>query len=298
MRAVKLVVLAAGHGTRFGGLKQVAAVGPSGEAIMDRTVLHAHDSGVEGVVLVVRPEIRAEIEAHVRARWPRALPVELVCQPARPGTAYAVLCTRPVVDGPFAVANADDLYEPDAFSRLREHFAPHAISGTRPEHVLVAYELARTLLGASEVKRGICTIGEGGELRGVADYRVRHAGEGWFSASPVERALHRDTPPQEDLVLGADAPVSMNLWGFHPSVYDVLAAAVDPFEPAGPDREVLLPEVLGESVETGECRVQVLRTTSRCYGITHAGDVELVHAYLETCERAGENDRPLVGSGA
>lgn len=282
---MKLVLLAAGHGTRFGGLKQVAPVGPAGEAIMDHTVRHAEQCGYEGVVLVVREEIREEIASHVRTRWSPTMPVELVCQPRRPGTAYAVLCTRPLVDGPFAVANADDLYEPDALALLRDHFAPSSRGAARPEHVLVAYELTKTVLTAGEVKRGICAVGPGGMLKGVAEHKVRLRTDGCFQATPLERALQPDAAMAAPVVLDGSVPVSMNLWGFAPSVFEALTTAVVPFEPGGPDREVLLPEVVGASVAAGRAAVQVVRTTSRCYGVTHREDVPLVREHLEVRSR-------------
>lgn len=278
---MKLVLLAAGHGTRFGGLKQIAPVGPGGEAIMDYTVRFAEQCGFDGVVLVVREEIRAEIESHVQRRWSRSLPVETVVQPSRPGTAYAVACTRSAIDGPFAVANADDLYEPDALGAIRGHFAGAASASG--EHVLVAYRLTRTVLTSDEVKRGVCRISRSGHLERIDEQRVRLRGDGRFDAVPLAGARgHHDMR-----VLEGSEPVSMNLWGFAPSIFDHLEAEISSHEPAGPEGEILLPVVVGDLVRSGQADVRVVTTASRCYGVTHRDDVRLVREHLEIEYGAG-----------
>ncbi len=281
---MKLVLLAAGHGRRFGGLKQIAPVGPHGEAIMDYTARSAAECGFDGIVLVVREEIRAEILAHVAARWSLDIPVEAVAQPDRLGTAYAVACTRPVVDGPFGVANADDLYEPDALARLRDHFTGAAGWRDRGEHVLVAYQLGRTVLTDAEVKRGICVVGSDDGLRRVEEHRVKLREDGLFEAMPLAHVLDPAGAHGHRTVLAGSTPVSMNLWGFAPSVYEILDEATARFEPDGPDEEVLLPEVLGASVASGRTTVAVASTSSRCYGVTHKEDVLLVRDHLEVAE--------------
>ncbi|MHB1783683.1 MAG: sugar phosphate nucleotidyltransferase [Acidimicrobiales bacterium] len=281
---MKLVLLAAGHGRRFGGLKQIASVGPRGEAIMDYTVQNAQDAGYDGVVVVVREEIREEITRHVAQRWDLSIPVEVVVQAPRPGTAYAVLCARPVVGESFAVANADDLYESDALALIRRHFSDGAATRVRHEHVLVAYELGKTVLTDAEVKRGICRLGADGRLEGVAEHKVRLREDGDFDAMPLDHALARLTTQGRPARLGRGVPVSMNLWGFSPAIFDVLSKAVASFEPDGPDAEILLPEVVGRNVASGAISVHVDCTRSRCYGVTHREDVDLVRDHLEVAE--------------
>jgi CTP:molybdopterin cytidylyltransferase MocA len=294
---MKLVLLAAGHGRRFGGLKQVAPVGPRGEAIMDYTVRHAEQVGYDGVVVVVREEIRDEIALHIDSRWDLAIPVEIVVQPARPGTAYAVLCARPAVDGCFAVANADDLYEPDALALIHQHFAARSASQARDEHMLVAYEIGKTVLTDAEVKRGICRVAMGGRLAGVAEHTVCLRQDGDFDGVPLASvgSARRETR------LGRSTPVSMNLWGFSEAIFDTLEAAVAPFEPDGPDSEILLPQVVGAHVAAGSMAVHVAFTASRCYGVTHREDVPLVRDHLEVVEsdalawRGATSDLDAVG---
>ncbi|MDA8290764.1 MAG: NTP transferase domain-containing protein [Actinomycetota bacterium] len=282
---MQLVILAAGHGRRFGGLKQLAPVGPNGEAIMDYTALAAEACGFTGIVVVVRDEIRDEVAAHVATRWDVGLPVELVCQPPVPGTAQAVLCARALVDGPFAVANADDLYGEAALRLISEHFGFAACdpsgTGDRDRHVLVAYRLERTVITAATVTRGLCEVGADHELDRVAEHRVHRRADGRFDAVPLVHVVSADAPldghPMHRILSGGE-PVSMNLWGFHPRLFDELDVAVRAFDPgAGSPPELLLPEVVGSLVSTGADEVHVVETDNRCIGITHREDIAIVH---------------------
>lgn len=278
-RDVKLVLLAAGRGVRFGGLKQLAPVGPRGEALIDYTARDALAAGYEGVVLVVREEIRDLVASHVSARWPEDLPVDVVVQPARPGTVYAVVSATPAIDGPFTVANADDLYGSRALTAIREHFA--MVGSSTPTHVLVAYQLSKTVLTDAEVRRGVCEVGGSSKLAAIREHRVRLRADGRFDALPL-------TPEEGGAVLGRSARVldpeslvSMNLWGFSPSILDHLSEAIAPFEPLGPEHEVLLPQVLGDLIDRRSVQVEVIETASCCYGLTHREDVALVREHLD-----------------
>src|SRR5437016_4121800 len=153
-----LVVLAAGLGTRFGGLKQLAPVGPNGEAIIDYAGAWAQAAGFERAVVIVRSEIEETVGAHLAERWPASFPYVLVCQDREKrvqgltrekplGTAHAVVAVRDQVDGPFAVVNADDLYAQDSYGLLAEHLA----SARERAHALVAFEVAKTLIGPRPV---------------------------------------------------------------------------------------------------------------------------------------------------
>lgn len=295
---MRLVLMAAGHGRRFGGLKQLAPVGPDGEALMDYTARFAEQAGYDGIVLVVREQIRAQVLDHVRRRWPRALPVAATVQPDRPGTAYALLSARPEIDGPFAVANADDLYEPDALEAVRRHFAgrsPAAAAGH--PHLLVAYELVRTVLTSAEVKRGLCRVRGSGELASVDEHRVTLRDDGHFDALALTDRHGRGARGRTPSRLRGDELVSMNLWGFAPRILERLAEAVAPHEPGGPGEEVLIPTVVGALVRARRERVQVVATTSRCYGITHQEDVPLVRDHLALAHasaRRGSDAAPLA----
>jgi hypothetical protein len=289
---VQLVVLAAGHGRRFGGLKQLAAVGPAGEAIMDYTARAAWSCGFDGVVLVVRGEIRAEIEAHVQRYWPGALPVEYVEQPPIPGTAQAVYATHAVVDGPFGVANADDLYGDAAISSLRSAIVGRP--GASEPHVLVGYELFRTVLTAEPVNRGMIEVDDHGRLSAIVEHRVALRSDGRYEARPLWSNEPHETRSLAELgvrVLSGEERVSMNLWGFYPRLFDHLADALDTFHPETAARsELLLPDVVGHLVATTTDSVRVIPTPGRCIGITSRADLPLLQDELALAEDA----RPIA----
>jgi CTP:molybdopterin cytidylyltransferase MocA len=252
---VQLVVLAAGMGSRFGGLKQLTPVGPRGEAIMDVLLERAASSGFDGGIVIVRSEIEQAVTAHF-TELPPPLPWQIVVQPVpsdrdRPmGTAHAVLMCRDVIDGPFVVVNADDLYPPEAFAALARHLS------TSSTHALVAFALQQTLVGDRPVSRALLEL-DGDVLAAIRENRS------------VDRAS-----------TAGDAWVSMNMWGFQPSIFDDLAAAVDAFVADGAHGEVLLPDVVSSMV-AGGVRVRVLRCDAACIGITYAEDVTAVREALE-----------------
>ena len=222
---MQLVVLAAGHGRRFGGLKQLAPVGPNGEALMDYTALSALSCGFDEAVLVVREEIRDEIEAHVHRRWPSALKTFFVCQPPTPGTAQAVAAASMNLDGPFGVANADDLYGDAALRVIHDHLEREDLDG--PElnaHVLVGYRLMRTIITSAPVKRGLCEEDDDGNLKRVVEHAVSLRADGRFDATPIDLSGPGVHPAR---VLTGAQRVSMNLWGFHHRMLDALEDALD-----------------------------------------------------------------------
>jgi NDP-sugar pyrophosphorylase family protein len=251
--------MAAGMGVRFGGLKQLAPVGPNGEVFFDYSAHDAAAAGFNQFVFVVRSEIEAEMRAHVRDRWPASVPVEFVLQDQDPrndglerakplGTAHAVLCTRPAVDGDFAVINADDLYGPNGYRLLAAHLGRTAAT----EHALVGFQLADTVPDTDDpVMRGICETDGEGNLISITETEVR-----------------RGHP---------NVQVSLNMWGFHPSIFDHLETAVDEFvkSPAASSKaEVLLPTVVGDLLKDSEISVKVLPGTDRWVGLTYSADLD------------------------
>lgn len=253
---------------------------------MDYTAYAAHSCGYEGVVLVVREEIRAEIEAHVEEKWPDGLCVSFVIQGSVPGTAEAVLSAADEVSGPFGVCNADDLYGEPALEALRRHFesGPSGYSSpdsARDHHLLVAYHLVSTVLTDSPVIRGLCEVDGGHDLRSIVEHQVSLREDGRFDAAPLVASASR--PPR---VLDGDEWVSMNLWGFYPRMLDQLANAVERFDAAREGRrELLLPDVVGEVLEASDDAVHVIATDERCLGITHADDMPIVREELSLAPR-------------
>jgi hypothetical protein len=269
---VQLVVLAAGHGRRFGGLKQLAAVGPGGEALMDYTAIDAVEAGFAGVVLIVREEVRDELLAHIGKHWPAELEVRPVIQGPIAGTAQAVASARDAVTGAFGVANADDLYGKAAITLLAEETSQ---LGART-HSIIGYRLADSVLTDAPVTRGVCETSPSGELVRLVEQQVERQGDGFLGrplGTPPGGAVHQ--------LSGAEV-VSMNLWGFDPSIFDDLERALSTFDPEtaphqpGKPPEMLLPSVVGDLVAAGSVRVRVAPAEGRCIGITHPDDLPLV----------------------
>jgi hypothetical protein len=275
-----LVVLAAGLGSRFGGLKQLAPVGPNNEAIPDYNARDALTAGFDRAVVVVRREIEQQMAAHVAARWPRELPVTLVAQDgdaialrhprAKPlGTVHAVLAAAAAgIDGPFAVVNADDLYGADAFRLLADHLT------SRADHCMVGYRVANTILSRSPVTRGICRVADNDQLVGVAEGTVTPADDGSLAWS--DGGASRP--------LTGDELASMNCWGFEPAIVPDLQEAFADFIAGGgveAGRESLLPTVVSQLLPMpGGQRVTVLPTTASCLGVTHSADLDTIRSRL------------------
>jgi GTP:adenosylcobinamide-phosphate guanylyltransferase len=269
---MQLVVLAAGHGRRFGGLKQLVPVGPNGEALMDYTAQDALSAGFDGVILIVREEIQGELVDHIASHWPPELTVEPVVQGAIAGTAQAVESARPFIDGPFGVANADDLYGRQAIATLAKRLA----SGATGEHVLVSYRLRDTIITDETVTRGLCEVGDDGYLSRIVEHKVQRLADGSFEGAPLAGEGADKVRP-----LTGDEPVSMNLWGFTESMLDEIDDGLDAFDPEtapheeGKPPELLLPDVVGTTVAARRGRILVVESNSRCIGLTHPGDLPL-----------------------
>ena len=270
---MQLVLLAAGHGRRFGGLKQLVPVGSGGEALMDYTARDALAAGFDGVILIVREEIQNELLDHIGHFWPTDLSVVPVVQGPIAGTAQAVESARPFIDGPFGVANADDLYGEKAIAIL----ASELRKGAAGEHVLVGYRLADTIITDDTVTRGISETGGDGYLSRIVENQVRRLAAGGFEATPLA-----GPGAGEWRRLSGDELVSMNLWGFAESMLDEIDDALDLFDPeTAPHEEnkppeLLLPDVVGIAVGAGRALIRVAPSASRCIGLTHPGDLPLV----------------------
>jgi dTDP-glucose pyrophosphorylase len=248
--SLQLIVLAAGSGTRFGGVKQLAPVGREGEAILDVLLERAHAAGFVSAVIVTSPAIEDQMSEHLDVHRP-TLPVEIALQPTPAGTADAVLVTRDVIGGSFAVVNADDLYPGDAFAMLADHLS-HS-----DEPTLVAFRLARTLIGGRAVKRALLAFDDNGDLVAIRETTV----------TPGSGELH------------GDEWVSMNMWGFPLSMFEALEHAADEFTTRGTPGEILLPDVVSSLVARGDT-VRALRCDQPCIGITYAEDVDVVRSAL------------------
>ncbi len=288
--------MAAGVGSRFGGLKQLEPVGPSGEALLDYAVFDAVRAGIERVIFVLRPELeRAFHESRGRLYASRAkiayavqshadLPRGFAVPPGRTtpgGTGHAVLAARPAVRGPFVAINADDFYGPQAFVLLSEFLAGE--SEAPPErYAMVAYRLRNTLSECGSVARGVCETDGDGLLVGIREaVGIETGADGRI----------RQGAPSRGPTFSGDEPVSMNLWGFRPGLMAHLERRFRAFlGERGDDAsaEFFLPTAVGGMVAEGLATVRVFVTDSPWFGLTHRGDLETVRRRL--------ND--LVGRGA
>jgi hypothetical protein len=279
--APAIVVLAAGRAKRYGGCKPLAPVGPHGEAVIDLVASDALAAGFATVVLVLGPGTGPAIRYHVERTWPDAVDVRFALQPEPRGTVDAVLSAAEFVsDAPYGVGNADDIYGIAGCTLLAEH-----LRGNGDVNALVGYRLADAVIGFSPVTRGICDVDGAGRLLGVDERRqVRALPEGGFVAGDG----------REPTSLPGDARVSMNLWGFTPEFHKILQAALDSAEDASEEKEVLLPEVVAQSL--GTSGFAVLPAEGRCVGVTHPDDLALVQAELNREIAAGERPARLWSS--
>jgi len=282
-----LVVLAAGMAKRYGGCKPLAPLGLHGEAVLDLTVADATAAGFGDVVIIIGPTTGPPISYHVRQCFPPWVPVSFAEQTVPLGTAHAVLCARKHVgDGPFAVVNSDDVYGTPPLALLSRHLE-HG-----DEHAIVSFRLRDTVVTGDPVTRGTCEVRPDGRLERLVERRsVTWRADDTFGSAD-------GAVPAE---LSGDTPVSMNLWGFQPTIWPVLEASVlaahpsvapdgavrDRTELAG-EHEVLLPEVVGDMIAGtapggGPAQsVRVINGPGRCIGVTHADDLPVVRDELAT----------------
>ena len=298
-----LVVLAAGMGSRYGGLKQVDPVGPSGEAILDYSVFDAVRGGFGKVVFIIRHDFEDEFKSKVGAKYEGLLPVDYCYQdiadlPApfkvpegrsKPwGTAHATRAARSVVHEPFAVINADDFYGRDAFAKLGAFLSsPSADDGTL-HFAMVGYRLDLTLSENGSVARGVCDVAADGTLRGVREMtKLVRAGD---------VAENRENPDAPDKV-PLDARVSMNLWGFTPGLFTELEKRFPEWLAVNGSKEKsewYIPFVVDELIHEGKADCRVLPTDSSWFGVTYREDRPYVVSEIAKLVAAGEYPANLL----
>jgi len=283
-----LVVLAAGMGSRYGGLKQIDPMGPAGETVLDYTVYDAVRAGFGRVLFVIRRDFADAFRASVGGRFEGKIQVDYAFQqidllPAgfsvpegreKPwGTGHAVWCARESLHGPFAVVNADDFYGASSLQALADFLRAEA--GGAPTYAMVGFPLGNTLSENGAVSRGVCSVGADGFLRDIEEQSGIVAGD--------VGAGRRYDPA---------TPVSMNCWGFDARVFlpqldqawrDFVAARGKEIK-----AEFYLPAAVNSLVQTGAARVKVLPTTDNWFGVTYREDKPRVQAALAA----------LVGQGA
>lgn len=276
--------MAAGFGTRFGGgVKQLEPVGPNGEVLMDYAVHDALRAGFDRVIFIIRRDLEESFRAGVGGRTQRKCEVEYVYQelsdlPApftvpegrvKPwGTGQAVLACRHIVDGPFCVLNADDYYGTEAFRRIYDalFLAPGEERGGL-ELCMAGYVLGNTLSESGGVTRGLCRVGDDGELEAIRETHGIVLSDGKPCVVDAQGTPH---------YLSGSAVVSMNIWGMPAAFMDYLADGFEAFLRALPEGDVrseyLIPTVVGDMVRGGHGRVRVLPTSDHWFGMTYAQD--------------------------
>ena len=276
-----LVVMAAGMGSRYGGMKQIDPVGPNGEVIIDYSLYDAYRAGFRTVIFVIKHEIEEAFRAAIGDRISKIMEVKYAFQQLdilptgfevpenreKPwGTCHAVLAAKNLIDGPFAVINADDYYGVEAFQVMYDYLSTHADDDFY-RYCMVSYLLKNTLSDNGGVTRGICKMDENGNLTEVVETK-----------NIVKTA---DGAEADGVVVDVNSLVSMNMWGLTPDFLDVLENGFKEFfekeVPSNPQKaEYLIPIFIGELLEQGKMSVKVLKTNDTWYGMTYHEDVAAV----------------------
>lgn len=273
---ITLVVMAAGMGSRFGGLKQIEPIGKNGEVLLDFSVYDAVKAGFTKVVFVIKHAIEDDFKAMVGKRIAKRVKVEYVFQETdalpegytcpddrtKPwGTAHAILCCKDVVKEPFAVVNADDFYGRSAFIKMAEF-----LKSDTADYCMVGFRLQNTLTENGYVSRGVCET-ENGELRSVTE------------RTKISDCKYTEDDGKSWTALDPQTVVSMNLWGFRPDIFGYIEGGFKVFlneRINEPKSEYYLPSVVSSLIESGEKSVKVLVAEDKWYGVTYKEDKQNV----------------------
>lgn len=275
-----LLVLAAGIGSRYGGIKQIDGFGPNGETIMDYSLFDAIRAGFSKVVFIVREEILETVKEKFKGKGHGAIEMDFVVQPqnkfipeefqnsdrVKPwGTGHAILCARHVINGPFVVINADDFYGRDAFQSISAFFA----SDKSGAHAMVGYTLKNVLSEHGSVSRGVGETDENGYLQSVVER----------TTIVVENGRIISKEKEGDVELNPESPTSMNFWGFHPSVFDLTALMFDDFVESNHKNikaEFFIPLMVNNMIHEGKGKIKVLGGGNIWFGVTYKEDKPIV----------------------
>lgn len=278
-----LFILAAGMGSRYGGLKQLDGLGPDGETIMDYSVFDAIRAGFGKVVFVIRKDFEADFREKVLSKYEGVVPTEVVFQaidklpegytvPAertKPwGTNHAVLMGKDAISEPFAVINADDFYGAEAYRTIGDFL--RTLGGSRGSYCMVAYDLDKTLSENGTVSRGVCGVDAAGCLAGMVE-RTQ------IERMPDGRILFHDGGADEELA--PDTPVSMNLFGFTPDYFTRSEEYFKVFlreHGTEPKAEFYIPTMVNKLIADGTATMRVLRSGAQWYGVTYKEDKPLL----------------------
>ena len=291
-----LFVLAAGMGSRYGGLKQLDGLGPHGETIMDYSIYDAIHSGFGKIVFVIRKDFEQDFREKILSKYEGHIPVEVVFQsindlpegyacPAdrtKPwGTNHAVLMGKDAIREPFAVINADDFYGRNAFEVMAKELSRER--DRKGDYCMVGFRVGNTMTENGSVARGVCTTSPEGLLTDVVERTA-------ISFDPEHRIVFTDENGQVQ-TLEPTTPVSMNLWGFTPDYFDYSEREFKKFldrDINTPKAEFFIPLAIDALINSGEATVKVLDTDSRWFGVTYAADRQGVVDKIRALVDAGE----------
>lgn len=305
MQEPVLVIMAAGMGSRYGGLKQIDPIDDQGHIIVDFSIFDAIRAGFKKVIFIIKKEIEADFKEVIGDRIAKHVQVEYVFQDlqnlpegfsvpegrVKPwGTGHAILSCLGHIDGPFAVINADDCYGADAYRVLYNYLAAEPKNDY--DYCMVGYILENTLTENGHVARGVCTVDENRYLTGITE-RLRIEKKG-------DHTAYTEDEGKTWVTLPAGCTVSMNMFGFRKSLLDELKKRFPAFLAANIEKnplkcEYLLPAVVGEMLGAGECTVKVLESTDRWYGVTYKEDKEKVVAAMQAMKDKGVYPKNLWG---
>ncbi len=289
-----LFVLAAGMGSRYGGLKQLDGLGPHGETIMDYSIYDALKAGFGKVVFVIRKDFEKDFREKILSKYEGHIPVELVFQAidklpegyeapetrVKPwGTNHAVLMGSDVINEPFAVINADDYYGTDAFRVIAEELArPRTGKG---DYCMVGFRVGNTMTEHGTVSRGVCAAVDG-HLDSIVERTA--------IAFDEEHRIYFTDDNGEKQYLDPNTPVSMNFWGFTPDYFDFSMREFRKFldqNISAEKAEYYIPTAVNDLIQSGEATVKVLDTTSQWFGVTYSEDRDSVVAKFAELHAAG-----------
>jgi NDP-sugar pyrophosphorylase family protein len=292
-----LLVLAAGMGSRYGGLKQMDPVGPSGETLLDYSVFDAVRSGFSRVVFVIRREFEEDFREKIGSRFEDRIDVGYVFQQLNDlpdgfsvpegrqkpwGTGHAIWCARSAVDSAFLAINADDFYGSGAIADVRHFLSAQALESAR--YCMAGYPLAATLSPSGHVSRGVCEVSGQGELVHIKEFTQ-------IESTPLEIVNQEDGTR-----FSGQERVSLNCWGFTPAVFAGLEELFSAFlakHGTGEKSEFYIPDAVANLIQTGKANVSVLPVASQWFGVTYREDRPLVVSALSALVKSGEYPSPL-----
>ena len=298
MKKPVLVIMAAGMGSRYGGLKQIDPVDADGHIIIDFSIYDAARAGFEKVIFIIKRENEAVFRETIGKRAAKLMEVAYVFQDLQAipegfavpegrikpwGTGHAVLSCMSAIDGSFAVINADDYYGPEAFKMIYDYLTTHE-DDSKYRYTMVGYRLGNTLTENGHVSRGICTVDDKGFLTGIC--------ERTYIVMTPDGAAYSEDDGKTFTPISPDERVSMNMWGFTAGFMKELNAQFAEFlsheMPKNPMKaEYFLPSVVSRLLEDGKATVQVLHSNDKWYGVTYKEDKATVVAAIAALKQRG-----------